>query len=85
MGQPVHAFRHQPAEEAIEVGLHVRIGIFLDQQRAGGVAHINRQEPAGDIGSSNELPHRGRKFVEALPLRRNGERIDCLLHPSGLS
>src|SRR5687768_13479332 len=33
MHDPVHALRNELAEEGVEVGPHVRIGVLLDQQR----------------------------------------------------
>ena len=46
--EPVHRrmirIRHQPRKELIEIPLHIRIGIFLDRQRAGRVPHIGREE-----------------------------------------
>ena len=74
MGQPAHrrivARRHQPAEEPLQIGLHVGIGILLDQQRARGMAHHQHQQaialpaqPAGNL--PGELVEPGAGGVES--------------------
>jgi hypothetical protein len=38
------AIRHEPREKGVEVAAHVGIGIFLDEQRSGGVAQMQGEE-----------------------------------------
>ena len=59
--------RHQPPEEGVEVAPHVRIGIFLDQQRAGCVPHEHRQQPDLDARAADEGLGLVREFVKPLP------------------
>ena len=35
--------RHQPVKEVLHIRLHLRVGVFLDQQAARGVLHEQRQ------------------------------------------
>ncbi len=37
--------RHQAAEEGVEIAAHIRIGILLDQKRAGRMPHEDGQKP----------------------------------------
>lgn len=38
------AFRYQAGKEFFQIGLHVRVGIFLDHQTCGSVSDEQRQQ-----------------------------------------
>lgn len=69
--------RHEAAEESRQVALHVRIGILLDQQRAGRVPDEEGQKPGVDAG----LPYEGGgaigEFVETGPTRLEAQDRLC--------
>jgi hypothetical protein len=44
------ALRHQPAEIGDQVALHIRIGIFLNDQRGGGMAAEHGEKPVAQAG-----------------------------------
>src|SRR5688572_7166635 len=46
--------RHQAAEECVEIAPHVRVGIFLEEKRAGRMPHEDSEQPGSDAGVANE-------------------------------
>ena len=66
-------FRDQPLEEVPKVKRDVRIGVFLNHQRAGGVLNENRQHAIRQILFGQPVCRLPRKRIEALAAGRNGE------------
>ncbi len=52
--------------KSVEIRLHVGIGIFLNEQRARGVAHKDRQQPSSKPDAAHEVIGLIGKFIEAL-------------------
>ncbi len=62
--------RDQTREERLQIRLNLRVGVFLDQQRTGRVAHKQGQQTAATC-----LPHpfsdRGGELIKPRPIGRN--------------
>ena len=43
------AVGHQPGEEAVQIGLHIGVGVLLDQEAGGGVADEKGEEGGLDL------------------------------------
>ena len=53
------AIRGEPGEEALQVAADFRVGVFLDEQRSGGVPEMQR----GEAGLQAGLAHAGGDFM----------------------
>ena len=56
------AIRHQPREKGVEIAAHIGVGVFLNEQRGGGVAQMEGDEAVAKIIFGNPLFHRAGKF-----------------------
>ena len=66
--------RHKPLEEIAQIERHVRIGIFLNSERARGVLNENGQQSVCDRLFGKPIFDRARKNIEAFAARQNGKR-----------
>ena len=55
--------RHQPRQEALQVGPYRRVLIFLDQQAGRGVADIQGKQPLPDAAGPHPGPHLRREGI----------------------
>ncbi len=80
VGDPAHRGivrrRHEAGEEHREIAPDIRIGIFLDKQRAGCVPDEDGQQAFIHAGLSHETRGLGCEFVEPLAMGGDGY---CLL------
>jgi len=66
-------FRDEPLEEIPKVKGNVRVGVFLNHQRAGGVLNENRQHAICQVLFGQPLCRLPRKRIEALAAGRHCE------------
>ena len=79
------ALGHQAGEEGFEVGAHIRVGILLHQQRGGGVAAPDRQQPRRHPLAFRPGAHRVGDGDEAFPAGPDGQAVQRLSHGVPLS
>src|SRR5258706_6109584 len=72
-------------EQILQIDLHVRVGVLLDQERGRGVAAIERQETGGDPLLRHPTLHRRRDLDEPLAVRRDGKLMLGLAHETSVS
>lgn len=75
---------HEPAEESLQVCLHVRIGILLHQKRAGCMLAEQGQQPLIDLCLRQKTLDHGRDFIKTLPRCPERDRLVHGVFPTGL-
>lgn len=60
---------NQTPEKCVQIGLHLRVGVLLDQQRTGCVLHKQRQQ-TGPCGPVRDVI---REFIETRPMGLDGK------------
>ena len=68
-------------EEILQILLHIRIGIFLDQQRGRGMADETGQKAIRDFRAAHKIGRLFREFIEARTARGDGNAMENLSHP----
>ena len=68
----------EAGEEAFQVTAHFRIGIFLNEQRGGGVPEVQRGEAGLQPGLADQRVDFARDLAETATARGNGEFLDRL-------
>ena len=66
---------HHAAEERVEIGLDIGVGIFLNQQRGRCVLHEDRQQAGLDVEAAQPMRYLPRDFVKPFAARRDGEAV----------
>jgi hypothetical protein len=74
------AVRHEPRKKCVEVEPHIRIGVFLNQQRGGGVAQMQRQQTVAEFVFRNPLFHRVGELHQPASPRGDDEFVEGLAH-----
>src|ERR1035437_8818142 len=74
------AVAHEPREKGVQIAAHIRVGIFLDQQRGGSVAQMQREQPVAKFIFGNPLRHFIREFNQTAPARGDDDFVKRLAH-----
>src|SRR5713226_6704051 len=69
------AIRHEAAEEALQVPAHFGVGVFLDQERRGGVLEMQRHQAGLNLGLGNQSLDFPGELVKAAP---TGPQLDFM-------
>jgi len=72
------AFGDEPAEEPLQIALHVGVRVLLDHDRRGGVADVEGQQPFVDPRTANPGADVARELVQTLAARGNREFVRAL-------
>jgi hypothetical protein len=78
------AVRDEAIQEVLQVGEDLRVGVLLDDQRCGRVAHVQREEALGDALLAHPGEHRRADVVGAGAAGRDAEFMNGLLHETKL-
>ena len=63
------AVRREPREKSVQIAAHVGIGVFLDQQRGGRVAQMQREQAVAKFVFRHPLFHFAGEFAQPAPAR----------------
>lgn len=74
------AIGDQTREKTFQVTPDFRVGIFLDQQRGGRVAHMQRQETVGDAAPADPCGDLARDFIKPASACADREFVSALFH-----
>ena len=74
------AIRNKPGEEFLEIASHIRIGIFLDEQRGRSMAKVQSKETLIESVFGEPRCHLLSQFIEAASARGNVEFMEGLAH-----
>ncbi len=74
-------FGDEFGEKMVEVAQHVGVGVFLDDQTRGGMAHKDHTEAGDNAGISHDAFHLAGDVVEGFTLGLDGE--DLLMDEGG--
>jgi hypothetical protein len=72
------AITDEPREKTLEVAPHIRIGIFLDQQRSGRVPQMQRDKAVFEMVLEHPIGNRIREFVQSPPVSGDGDFVKRL-------
>ena len=79
------AIRHETLEESLQIGAHVRVGIFLNEQGRRRVPHVERDEAVAETVLGNPRFNRAREVVEAASARGNAQFVLGLTEHESIS
>lgn len=74
---------HEAGEEAFEIATDFGIGVFLNEQRRGGVAQMEREQAGLDGVVADEAADLGGHFVKALAAGGDAEFLGELAEHAG--
>ena len=63
----IRAFGREPREDSFEIAQHGGIGVFLNEQRRGGVATERRRQPLRHARAARKVADGLGKFVKSAP------------------
>ena len=79
------AVGHEACEEALEIAAHLRVGVFLEEQRRGGVLEMQRGEAGLQAALADQFPDLRGEFVEAASARGDDQFVQVLAEHGGAS
>ena len=75
--------RHQPREEAVEIGPHVGVRVFLDEQGRGRVAEKEVDDAVAQAGALEGVGDLGGDHVKAAPAGADTDLVEGLAEHGG--
>jgi hypothetical protein len=72
------AVRHEPLEKRLQIAAHIRVGIFLDEQRSRRVLQMNREQTVVEFILREPFFHLARELVKPASARGNRQLLEKL-------
>ena len=72
------AVRHEPFEERLQIAAHVRVGVFLNQQRGRRVPQEQCQQAVLEFILFHPLLHFARELAKSAPARGDRQLVKGL-------
>ena len=74
------AIAHEPRKKRVKVAAHIGVGVFLDEQRGGGVPQMQREQAVAEFIFGNPFLHGGSEFNQSAIARRDDKFVKLLAH-----
>ena len=79
------AVGHEPLEKRLQIAPHIRIGVFLDEQRSRSMPQMQCQQAVLELVFVHPFFDLAREFIKPAPARRNGQfvkssAVSCVGH-----